>query len=65
MAKDKVKKLYRSKDRMIAGVCGGIGEYADIDATLIRLAWLLITVFTGLIPGIIAYVAAAIIIPEK
>lgn len=56
------KKLYRSrKDRMIAGVCGGIGEYFDMDPTLIRLLVVLLGV-TG--TGLIVYFVAAIIIPN-
>ena len=57
------KKLYRSREnRMVCGVCGGIGEYFNIDATLIRLAWLLLA-FTG--GGILAYFIAAVIIPDR
>jgi len=59
------KRLFRSKkNRMIAGVCGGIGEYFDVDPTLIRLLWVLITLFS-LGAGVIAYIIACIIIPEK
>ncbi len=59
------KKLYRSKkNRIIAGVCGGIGEYFNVDPTLIRLLWLLISVMSAG-SGIIAYVIAWIIIPEE
>ena len=59
------KKLYRStKNRMIAGVCGGIAEYLDADPTIVRLVWAVVTVF--IIPiGILAYIIAWIIIPEK
>lgn len=63
MAED-VKKLHRSrKDRMIAGICGGIGEMFSIDPTLIRLAFALIALFT-LGTAIIVYVLGWIIIPE-
>lgn len=59
-------KLYRSQnDRLIAGVLGGLGEYFQVDATILRLGWVLITVFTGFVPGIIAYLLAVIIIPSK
>ena len=56
------KKLHRIKEgRMIAGVCNGIGEYLDVDPTIIRLLWLvLIFAFGG---GIIAYLVAWIVIP--
>ena len=53
------------KDKKIAGVCGGLGEYFEIDPTLIRLAWAVVTALTGLLPGIIAYIAAAIIMPKR
>lgn len=59
----KVKRLIRSsKNKMIAGVCGGIGEYMNVDPTIIRLVWALFAL-TG--TGIIAYILAWIIIPEK
>ena len=59
------KSLFKSKkNRMIEGVCGGIAEYFDVDPTLIRLLWVLITLFSfG--AGIIAYIIACVIIPEK
>lgn len=57
------KKLYRSKtNRMICGVCGGLGEYLNIDPTIIRLLTVLLA-FTG--GGIIAYIVAAIVIPDE
>lgn len=60
----KNKKLFRSsKNRMLAGVCGGIGEYFGIDPTVIRLLWVLFTVFSMGV-GILAYIIAWIIIPE-
>ena len=56
-----MKRLYRSeKDRMLAGVCGGIGYYFNVDPTLIRLAWIIFC-FCGV--GILAYIVAAIIVP--
>lgn len=59
------KKLTRSrKDRMVAGVLGGLGEFFAIDPTLIRLAYLIVTVFTGLFPGIIGYGLAILIVPD-
>jgi phage shock protein C len=61
-----MKKLYRSKkDRKIAGVCGGLAAYFDIDATLIRLGWVLLTFMSGIFPFVIAYIVAAVIIPEE
>lgn len=59
------KKLYRSStNKMLSGVCGGIGEYFNIDPTLIRLVWAIATFVTGIFVGILAYVVAAIIIPS-
>lgn len=55
------KKLYRSeRDKMILGVCGGIGEYLGIDPTLIRLVWALLACS---MTGIVLYLIAAVIIP--
>jgi len=60
----KGKKLLRSKKRVIAGVCGGIGEYSGIDPTVIRLLLVLFTFFSfG--AGVLAYVIAWVLIPEK
>ena len=57
------KKLYRSKkDKMIAGVCGGIAEYFDIDSTLVRLLTVIFVLLGG--AGVIAYIIAWIIIPQ-
>ncbi len=57
------KKLTKSAtNRMLCGVCAGIGEYLGIDPTVIRLIWVLITFMGG--AGLIAYIIAAIIIPE-
>lgn len=57
------KRLYRSRrQRMICGVCGGVGEYFNIDPTLVRLAWALIGLTGG---GLIIYILAAIIVPEE
>ncbi|MDD6283378.1 MAG: PspC domain-containing protein [Oribacterium sp.] len=58
-----MKKLYRSREnRMIAGVCGGIAEYFNIDPTLIRLLWAGLTLFFCL--GIVFYIICAIVIPD-
>ena len=60
------KKLYRSTtDKKIAGVCGGIGAYLDIDPTLVRLGWIALTVLTGVAPGVIGYIIAAIVMPKE
>ncbi|MDD6233328.1 PspC domain-containing protein [Frisingicoccus sp.] len=58
-----MKKLFRSKsNRVICGVCGGIGEYLNVDPTIIRLLALLLG-FTG--SGVLVYIVAAIIMPDE
>lgn len=60
------KKLSRSKtNKVLAGVCGGLGEYWDIDATIIRLGWVLLVVATGFVPGVLGYIIAIFLIPSK
>ncbi|MCU0510623.1 MAG: PspC domain-containing protein [Anaerolineae bacterium] len=57
------KKLYRSTtDKMLAGVCGGLGQYFGIDATVVRLIFALL-VFFGVGSGIILYIILALIMP--
>jgi phage shock protein C len=61
-----MKKLYRSKtDKVIAGVCGGLGEYLEVDPTLLRIVYLLATVLSGVMLGVLLYIAAAVLIPQK
>lgn len=63
-AKSKVKRWYRSrKDRMIAGVCGGLAEYLEVDPTFVRMLWILITLLYGF--GLLLYLIAWLIVPEK
>lgn len=58
------KKLYRSNSsKLVAGVCGGIGEYLNVDPTLVRLIWVLFCCLGG--SGFLAYIIAAIIIPAR
>ncbi|MCL2500576.1 MAG: PspC domain-containing protein [Defluviitaleaceae bacterium] len=58
------KRLYKSRtDRKVSGVCAGIAEYIGIDPTLIRLAWIIFMFMGG--SGIIAYIVAAIVIPDN
>ena len=59
-----MKRMYRSKkDRKIAGICGGLGEYFDVDSTLVRLIFVLLLFTTGFAPIIITYLIGWIIIP--
>ena len=58
------KKLYKSSvDKKLCGVCGGIAEYFELDSTVIRLAWVLFTVFGG--SGLLVYFIAALVMPVK
>ena len=58
------KKLYRSKsNKMIAGVCGGVAEYFNIDPTVVRVIWAIASIFA--FAGVIAYIVCALIVPEK
>jgi phage shock protein C len=58
------KRLYRSrKNQVIAGVCGGLGEYFGIDANLVRLGFAVFTLITVGV-GVLAYLAAWVILPE-
>ena len=58
------KRLMRSKtNKVLSGVMGGIGEYFEIDPVLVRLIYLLATVFTGVVPGIIGYILAVAVVP--
>ena len=56
------KKLYRSRtDKKLCGVCGGLAEYLEVDATIIRLVLALMVIFAGF--GVLAYLVAALVIP--
>ena len=58
------KKLYKSNtDKKIAGVCGGIAEYFNIDSTLVRLGWVLFCALGG--SGLLAYIIAALVMPDR
>lgn len=60
------KRLYRSgKNKVFAGICGGLGEYFDVDPTILRLIWLLVVIFTGFFPGVVAYIIAIFVIPPE
>jgi len=59
------KRLIRSRtDRMIAGVCGGLAEYFDLDVSIIRILFVVLTIFTAAFPGILVYIIMWIVVPE-
>ncbi len=56
-----MKKLYKSRtDKKLGGVCGGLAEYFEIDSSLVRLGWVLLTLAGG--SGILAYIIAAVVL---
>lgn len=60
-----MKRLYRSvSDRKIAGICGGLGEYLEVDPTVVRLVTVIAALATGLIPVTIGYIIAWFVVPE-
>ena len=60
-----MKRLYRSvSDRKIAGICGGLGEYLDVDPTVVRLVTIIAALATGLFPVTFAYIIAWFVVPE-
>ena len=59
------KKLFRSRtNRMLAGVCGGLAEYFGMDASIVRIIWLLATIFTAF-AGVLIYILLMIVMPEQ
>lgn len=61
-----MKRLYRSRrNRHICGLCGGLAEYFDIDPTIVRLGTTVASILTGIMPMVIAYVIAVLIVPNE
>lgn len=58
------KRLYKSRDKKLAGVCAGLAEYFDIDPTVVRLAFILLSICSAAFPGILIYVICMLIMPE-
>lgn len=60
-----MKRLYLSRDdKKLAGLCGGIGEFFDVDPTLIRLAAVFLCLATGIFPLVVAYIIGWLIVPN-
>lgn len=60
------KRLYKSdNNKMICGVLGGIGEYFDIDPTLVRVGYLLLSFFSVGFPGLLLYLILAVVMPKR
>jgi len=59
------KKLTRSDDKIIAGVLAGFGEYLDVDPTIIRIIYVLLSIFTAGFPGLLIYLILWLVMPAK
>jgi phage shock protein C len=60
------RKLYRKRDeKMIAGVMSGLGDYLNVDASIMRIGYVVLTLLTGIVPGLILYFLMIIIIPVE
>lgn len=60
-----MKKLYRNdKDKVLAGVFSGLGEYYNIDPIILRVCFMIFLLITGVFPGVIIYIVAALVIPN-
>lgn len=57
--------MYRSSNRIIAGVCGGIAEYLDIDPTVIRVVYAVLSIFSVGFPGLLLYLILLVLIPNE
>lgn len=58
------KKLTRSTNKILGGVCGGIAEYFDVDPTVIRICYAALTIFSAAFPGILLYIIMLILMPQ-
>ena len=59
-----MKKLYRSSNRILAGVCGGIAEYLNIDPTVVRVLYIVLSFFSAAFPGLLLYLILWLFIPN-
>ena len=59
-----MKKLYRSSNRILAGVCGGIAEYLNIDPTVVRVLYIVLSFFSAAFPGLLLYLILLLFIPN-
>ena len=59
------KQLLRSRNKMLGGVCAGIAEYFDIDPTLVRVLYVVLTIFSAAFPGLLLYIILLILMPQQ
>jgi phage shock protein C len=66
MQTESPKRLIRSRtDRMIAGICGGLAQYFNLDVSIIRILFVVLTIFTAGFPGVLVYIIMWIVVPEQ
>lgn len=58
------KKLTKSNNKIIAGVCGGLAEYLNIDITVVRIVWALLSICSAGFPGLLLYIICALVMPN-
>ena len=58
------KKLTRSANKVLGGVCGGIANYFDVDPTLVRILYVALSFFSAAFPGILLYIIMLLLMPE-
>ncbi len=59
------KKLTKSNNKMVAGVCAGMAEYFNLDPTVVRVAYVALSIFSVAFPGILLYIILALLMPNK
>lgn len=59
------KKLTKSSDKMLAGVCGGLADFFELDPTLVRVAYVILSIFSAAFPGLLLYIILCIIMPKS
>ena len=59
------KRLYRSDNKMLCGVCAGIAEYFNIDPTIVRVGYLALSIFSAGFPGLVLYIILLLVMPQK
>ena len=59
------KRIYKSEQKTLCGVCGGIADYFNMDPTVVRLIWVVLTLVSFGAGGVIAYIVCALVIPDR
>lgn len=59
------KRLYRSDNKMLCGVCAGIAEYFNIDPTIVRVGYVALSIFSAGFPGLVLYLILLLVMPQK